>query len=442
MEELGIMEAPEIEAEPVDQLDSSAEGTSSEPLTPETEVTETTESDDPYTTRFSREMRAALKAWEASNPDAAKFARQSRDNHARLFALQQLEPKGIDGVREKYALLDGLVRGEAKGPEALTAIQEELAAIEETDALLAAGDPKAFDSLGEGFNEGLAKLAPAYLERIQKTDPEAYERAIMPHLASTLASSELVQNYNRGVDELNWMLQNRPLTALQPEELSRFAARAMQILAGTGQGLNKIGEKGEAVKTPPPGTKPQDDLQTERQKLDQERQQIHWDTRIKPEVIAHENRKFEELLTPYQKRLKLDAGAKADLQQAFKAKMTSLGNSDTDYLRQMKLYRAQKNPDPSTVQNYVKNAINKHAKTAMESLVKARYSMFLNAPPKPQTPTNGNGKNLPPVSPNVEVRSVKPPMSEIDHQNTPVEWLAQRKYKLFSGKIVQVRPQA
>jgi hypothetical protein len=433
-------EVIEIVEEPVEQLDSSIEETSTDTTEVVEQPVEGKESDDAYTTKFSREMRAALKAWEASNPEAAKFSKQARDNHARLFALNQLEPKGIDGVREKYALLDGLVRGDFKGPEALTAIQEELAAVEETDQLLAAGDPKAFDALGEDFNAGLAKLAPAYLERIQRTDPEAYERAIMPHLASTLASSEMVTNYNRGVDELNWMLQGRQLNQLQPEEVSRFAARAMQILAGTGQGLNKIGERGEASKTP--AVAPRDDLATERASLEAERQQIHWDTRIKPEVAKYENTKFEELLTPYQKRLKLDTGAKADLQQAFKAKMTQLGNADTDYLRQMKLYRGSKNPDPAVVQNFVKNAINKHAKTAMESLVKARYSMFLNAPPRPQPVVNGsNGKPLPPAGPNVEIRSVKPPMSEIDHQKTPVAWLAQKKYYLTNGKVIQVRPQ-
>jgi len=94
------------------------------------------------------------------------------------------------------------------------------------------------------------------------------------------------------------------------------------------------------------------------------------------------------------------------------------------------------------VANVVKNAINKHSKPVMEALIKARYSPFLNGAPKPKATVNGNGaKPLGAVGPNVQIVSVKPAMSEIDHRNTPVDWMAKKQYKLYSGKIVQVRPQ-
>jgi len=418
----GGIEQPELAAE--------------EPVEGEGEPVEQQESpSNPYTTQFSREMRAALKAWEQANPEAAKFAKQARDNHARLFALTQLEPKGIDGVREKYALLDGLVRGEAKGVDALTSIQEELAAVEEVDNLLAAGDPRAFDALGEDFNQGLAKLAPAYLERVQKSDPAAFEAAVMPHVVRTLAGSDALKAFNDLVDVLNTKDDPR----LDDAAKFKYVFTALQKMA---EGLNSLSTKVQAKPTEQAQGDPLQDRQT---KLEKQEQEFHWNTRIQPVATQHENQTFETLFKPYQQRLKLDAGAKADLLKAFKAGMKDAGNGDSEYLRQMKIYRGQRNPDPQAVANFVKNAINKHSKTVMESLVKARYGAFLAGKAKPTVQQRTSTKPGP-TAPNVEIRTVKPPAHEIDHRNTPIEWMAKSypggpKYRLFGGKVVQVRVQ-
>lgn len=392
------------------------------------EAAEPVESNDPYTTKFSREMRAALKAWEQANPEAAKYAKQARDNHARMFALSQLEPKGIDGIREKYALLDSLAMGDAKGLDAVTAMQEQLAGIEEVDNLLIQGDPKAFDALGEDFNQGLAKLAPAYLDRVKSSDPAAYEAAVMPHFVGMLASSDLVKEYNALVDVLN--AQNDP--RFDDKTKMQFA---ISQLAKMGQWLNTQATKAGEIK---PQAQPKDDLNEQRTALENERQELHWETRIKPQAVAHENKTFETLFDPYQKRLKLDAGAKADLLQAFKGALSRTGAADADYMRQMAMFRKQKNPDPAQVANFVKNAINKHSKPVMEALIKARYSPFLNGG-KPKQVVQTNGKPHVAAGPNVEIRTVKPPMHEIDHRNTPVDWLAKKQYKLMNGKVIQVR---
>lgn len=432
MADEAVMDAVEVEsgAEPVESSSEQAvEGTE------HVEGAETTREtpDSPYSTKFSREMRTALKEWEAANPEAAKFAKQARENHARMYALAQLEPKGIDGVRERYALLDSLSRGEAKGPEAVTAMQEELAAIEEVDNLLAAGDPKAFDALGEDFNEGLAKLAPEYLNRIAKTDPDAFERAVLPHFISTLQNSPLVAEFNALVDVLNAKDDPR----FDDKTKMSFA---FQQLGKMGKWLNELAQKGSQLKSAPVADGKPDQIAQQRTELEKEQQKFHWDTKIAPQASAHENKAFETLFEPYQKRLKLDAAGKDDLLQAFKSGLNRAGSADKDYLRQMGLYRGQKNPDPAVVANYVKNAINKHSRPVMEALVKARYSPFLNAKPKTTVQAVKPGVKQGPVSPNVEIRTVKPPMSEIDHKNTPLEWLAKKQYRLYGGKVIQVRP--
>jgi hypothetical protein len=420
----------DLAAEPVET--EGAEPTEST----EQEPQQSSEPDSPYTTKFSREMRAALKAWEAANPDSARFAKQARDNHARLFALTQLEPKGIDGVREKYALLDSLAVGDSKGIEAVTAMQERLAGVEEVDEMLASGNPKAFDALGPDFDAGLAKLAPAYLDRVKASDPAAYEAAILPHFVSQLAQSDLVREFNALVDVLN--AQDDP--RFDDATKMKFA---ISQLTKMGQWMNGLAGKVGEIKPNGQVNTQQSELEQQRTELERERQQIHWDTKIQPPLVQHENKTFESLLAPYQKRLNLDKASIAARMRDFKAALKAAGEADKDYMRQMKIFRNQRNPDPAVVNNFVKNAITNKSKAIMDQIINENYGSFLKG--KPQTPVTSianKGKQAGPVEPNVEIRTVKPPMSEIDHQRTPIEWLAQKKYRLYSGKIIQVRAQA
>jgi hypothetical protein len=420
----------DLAAEPVE-----TEGTEPTEST-EQEPQQSNEPDSPYTTKFSREMRAALKAWEAANPDSARFAKQARDNHARLFALTQLEPKGIDGVREKYALLDSLAVDNSKGIDAVTAMQERLAGVEEVDEMLASGNPKAFDALGPDFDAGLAKLAPAYLDRVKASDPAAYEAAILPHFVSQLAQSDLVREYNALVDVLN--AQDDP--RFDDATKMKFAISQLTKMERWMNGLaGKVGE----IKPNGQVNTQQSELEQQRTELERERQQIHWDTKIQPPLVQHENKTFESLLAPYQKRLNLDKASIAARMRDFKTALKAAGEADKDYMRQMKIFRNQRNPDPAVVNNFVKNAITNKSKAIMDQIINENYGSFLKG--KPQTPltsVTNKGKQAGPVEPNVEIRTVKPPMSEIDHQRTPIEWLAQKKYRLYSGKIIQVRPQA
>ena len=84
-------------------IESSPSGESTE-STPQVD----TEKDDPYSSKSSKAYSEWLKAQREAfkdDPNASKFLRLSKDNHARLYQLQQMEPRGIDGIREKYAML-------------------------------------------------------------------------------------------------------------------------------------------------------------------------------------------------------------------------------------------------------------------------------------------------------------------------------------------------
>ena len=427
--------AEEMLADPVeiDQPDGeqaeSSEGESRE----STGSGQESESDAAYTTKYSREMRAAIKALEAAHPESAKYLKQARDNHARLFALGQLEPKGIDGVRETYSLVNSLARGETKGIQALTAMQEDLATYEEGDELIARGDPKALDALGEDFNAGLAKLAPAYLERVLKTDPGAFQAAVNPYIVSTLANSDLVREYNALVDVLN--SQGDP----RFDDKTKMSF-AIQQLGKMGKWLNELAAGATAAK-PAPATQQETGQPDPQAQIEQERREIHWERNIYPAAGKAVEEKFNELLKPLQPRLKLTETQRRAAFEDFKAKNTKLCEADKAYGQQISFYRKQKNPDAGSVLNTVKAQLAKTAKNAFDQVKAERWEAFLAAKPKVGSPAQpANGKPAGPVPPNVEIRTVKPPMSEINHRATPIEWLAMRQYRLNSGKIIRVVP--
>jgi hypothetical protein len=373
--------------------------------------------------RGSKEFREALKAWGAT-PEGAKFAKQAQADHFRAQEIATLEPGGVTAMREKYALLESV-----GGVEAITTMQERIAETDAVDQALAAGDPKALEALGPDFDPGLAKLTPTILDRVMRADPEAYAAAILPHLMAGLAGSPMVGDLNRMIDVLQ---------APHLDEAGKLKA-VTALLGRIGQWFAHNEDKAGKLKTAPVD-KQRGELDQERSKFEQEQQTAHWNNRIAPQVATFERSKLEELYKPFETRLKLDAAAKADLFETFRAKMKAAGRGDPAYMKQMEIYRKQKNPDPAIVANYVKSAINRHAKNVVEGAIKARYGRFLGAPKK-QTgvaavvPGARGTTTAAGAAPTIV--SVKPSPDEIDYRRTSESDQWKGIYTLKTGKRVK-----
>jgi hypothetical protein len=434
----------EMEVMDVDQVDSGSEEVVEQESGAEQQETQ---QDDPYSSKASREYSQWLKSLrESGDPQAQKFARLAKNNHGEMFALRQLDKDGINGVREKYALLDSVIhndpeRGELKGQEAIAALQDTVREYAEIDELLASGDPRALDSLGEDFNSGLAKLAPAILDRVAGADPEAYAAAVLPHFVKALASSDLVANFNGLVDVLN----EAPPTWLTAEQKTAWAAdqqRKIITLAGNmGKWLNAQAEK--AGKLPQGGdqgrqpTRKPDALSQREADFNKREQEAHWTTNIAPKLDQHAGMKFAELFRPFAKRLNLDVPTTNALKMEFSRRVAAEAAKDKNYIGQIGRYRAMRNPDPATVLNFAKVNFDKNAKTVMEALVNERYKPFLNGKPRVAVPTNGNGKGAPPPAKGVQIVTTKP--ANIDYKRTTVDMIHAKKYWTLDGKLVQVR---
>lgn len=435
MEAVEAIEPVEIESSEVVSSDDSSG-----------EHQESQQTEDPYAPKGSREYSQWLKAQQErlTDPNDKKYLRLSKDNHARLYQLQQLEPRGIDGIRERYAAVDSVVHGELKGVEAINALQDELRGVQDIDGRLLAGDATALKDLGEDFTtKALPQLAGPILDMVRENNPEAYSKAVLPHFVAALAQSDLVKDFNGMIDVLN----QQPPAYLTAEQKTAWAADQLRNITGLagnmGKWLNAQAAKaGELPKSGTPTAKPgQEEMTPEQKELDERRKgdvTAHWRDNIGSATNNHADKRFDELMRPFDKRLRLGKEARADLKQALVQGVTAKAKANKAYVDQMGRYHAQGKPDPATVSNYFKVEFDKHAEHTLKGLVTQRYGSFLSGKPSTAAAAKpANGSRPGPVSPGVKIVNTKP--NNIDFKATPLDWLHQKKYKTTDGEVVQWR---
>lgn len=431
-----LMETPESGAEVVEQE-------TPEQPTEEQPEQQAGESDKKFSVRFSAWLKAQR---DGGDPEVAKFARYGKDLEGRDRALRELYPNGVNDVRAVKAALDGLQYGEAKGIDAIGAIQDQIRDYEQSDELLASGDPKVLDLFGEEFNEGLGKLTPAILDRIQQSNPEAYSAAILPHLVSALQSSPLVAEMGSIVSVLN----EQPPQWLTPNQKSDWINDKFQrLVAHVNKAADWYNAQHDAVKNVPRGTQngkvsQPDRLSEERQQFEAQQRDYHWKTNIAPNLDKHAVTSFDQLFKPYNQRLKLDAAAQEVLRKDFVSRVVEKAAQNRQYMAQIQRYRSQKNPDPATVLNLAKVEFDKHSKGVINEIINERYRTFLGSKQNP-TPRAANGTFQPQNGNGPRVVSVKPNQADIDFQRTPVDWLntakdGSKKYMMKDGKVTIYRP--
>ncbi len=428
------VDAPELEINEVDtetSTDTQPEPQSETPETPE----------DPYSPKSASEYSKFLKSLRDADPANAKFARQAKDDFARGIELKKIEPAGVAGVREKYALLDSLMHGDAKGVDALSAMQDEIQTYADIDQRIVNGDASTLQDFDDAMKQGIVKMAPAILDMARTMDPEGYQSTLASHMVESLRTSPLVTNFNGLVDVLNEQMPSwLPEDKKQAWQADKFQ-RIVGLAANMSNGFNALQEKATQLK--PVGQNGKATVDEERQSFDKERQDYHWETKISPNLDKHASEKFKELFSPYGKRLRLDAPAQSALMNEFSKRVAATAAKNQQYMSQISRYRSTKNPDPAAVINYAKVEFDKHATNVMKGLIEERYKPFLNG-----TKQNGAGNqqskpavngNKGPVSPNVQIVSVKPPSNEIDWARTNADMIHAKKYRMLDGSTRQVR---
>lgn len=448
----GVMDVEEQEFEPgTDSTETQETTTQTGETGSESQTGESTEkAEGEYSPKLGREFSQWLKGLRDANPNdpnVAKFARMAKDAYSRQYALNQLDPKGLDGIRERYAIMDSVIhndpeRGELKGAEAISAMQDSIRDIADIDEKIASGDVTALESFGDDMKAGIVKMAPAILDLARQMDPEGYSAALLPHFVQTLAGSPLVQNYNAMVDVLNeqmpaWLPDDKK-QAWADDKMKRIMGMAGNMGTWLNEQAAKAGKGPQSTQQVGKDGRKVDPLAERERQFNEREQQQHWNTNISPKLDQHAGTRFSELFKPYAKRLHLDGATTNALKMEFSKRVSAESAKDQQYMSQIKRYHAMRNPDSGTVLNYAKVQFDKHAKTVMDSLVNERYKPFLSGKPTTQQTTQTQQNRTSPVS-GMQFVSVKPARDQIDYRGTTSEMIFKDQYRLKSGKIVQVR---
>jgi hypothetical protein len=425
----------------LEPLETEVDQQSSEAVDSSQQSTESSEYN-PFESKSARELSQWLKGIRDADPNNAKYARALKDVFGQQYAFKKEFPSGIEEVRGMKALVDSVIHqgpdgNELRGAEAISALQDSVREYAQIDELLATGDPRALESLGDEFNDGLAKLAPSILDRIKGSDPEAYANAVLPHFVDALSKSDLVQNFNGLVDVLN----EQPPNWLTDQQKQAWGKDQMQKVISLAANMGKwFSAQAEKVKGSPQVTqngKPKADPVAQREaEFNRREQDHHWNTSIAPNLDQHAAQTFSKLFAPFAKRLNLDAPTANALKMEFSKRVASEAAKDKAYMGQIGRYRSMRNPDPATVTNFAKVQFDKHAPNVLKSLIDERYKPFLNGKPRATVaPTNGSKPAV--KGDSVQYVTVKP--ANIDYKNTPLAWLHQKQYRTTDGKVVKVR---
>lgn len=130
--------------------------------------------------RGPADVRGAIKAAAEALPEQAQTIKRLGDAYFRAEAYSKVFPK-VEDAQAAKTLFDGV-----GGVEGVSKLMERGQQYDAQDEGLRSGDPAVLDAAFKDFPEGMATLAPHYLDRLAKSNPEAFENTIAPYAMGLL----------------------------------------------------------------------------------------------------------------------------------------------------------------------------------------------------------------------------------------------------------------
>lgn len=312
-------------------------------------------------------VRGALKQLrdgaDASTPEGKAVHEAVKTLH-RSFEVQRQLAEDL-GTKNVYSAVKALkaFSDQVGGADGLAELNENVAAIRESDDLLYAGDPKLMDNLIEDLKsenrlDALGKLAPAFLDKLKEHDAAGYYRSFAPHFLNGLKES--------GVD--------KAINAVWGKLQEGDTEGAKAAIKAMGSWYTDLAKNAQQLKNAP--------VDEERKLLEKEKQEF---------AQGKVNERNTEIATTAEKSNNelLGGELKAYLKMPFfkgftKANLIPLGNmaktalhadlkADKIYQAQMKAFFAAKNPDKAKIVEYHRGAVQSRASRIIRDTVQTLY---------------------------------------------------------------------
>lgn len=398
----------------------------------------------PGTESTPQNIRQALKAMRDADP--AKNGSVVKELHGafeRWEASKAIFPKGVAEMKEAKAFIDTV-----GGHEGLEKMQDQVAAINESDELLYAGDPQIIENIvedlkGQGKLGALAKLAPAFWDALKTHDNEGFYKAFSPHFLSALQDVEMPETM-------------AGLTAA----LAKGAAglpEAKQIVENMTSWYKGLEGKSAQAKA--------DAVSPERVKLDEERKAF---AKEQNDFKTNQSEAFKTAVGKESEHLNnqvLGSDLKVYLKMPFfqgftKENLTPLASqikqdlfatlkADKAYQAQMKALWGTKSPDRAKIVEYHKAKLESISFETVKNTVQRMYPGYAKGGPAAGRVAAAEIKKAATVKTDAAAAAqgkpvlvaVKPKWEEIDFEKDPKQYLyiAGKAYLKASGKLVTWR---
>jgi hypothetical protein len=326
-------------------------------------------------------IRKALKTWRDSSPENAPIARKLNYIVGHEKAYTEVWPT-VAKAKEAKFLLDSI-----GGGEGLSTLQNTIKSVNETDAMLYAGDPRVLDNILEdmkkaGKVEAFGKLASPFLDKLRETDEKSYFTALRPHFFQGLIDSGFPDVLTSIEEALGAQVDGKPTPNV--DLLKRLAGDMRKWFTG----LDKSIEAGRKTALDPDRQafeKERTAFQTEKQKAFQ--------TEVNSEWNRSNNQALGEALKPF---LKLPFAknwtdkTKVSVAQEITRTLLSELEADKSYQAHMDGLWSEAKPDKGKILSFHKNKLNLIANTIVQDVLDARYPGFSSvkgAPVKPAAAT-------------------------------------------------------
>jgi hypothetical protein len=297
--------------------------------------------------RGPQNIRNSIKAAAEALPDHAQAFKELGNAYFREQAYKQVFPTVQEATSAKQ-LIESV-----GGLDGLAQLQERDQLYTTQDEMLKNGDPAVLDDFFEDFPEGASALAPHYLDRLAKNNPEAFSAAVVPYVVGMLENAG-IGNYLASI-----LQEQDPARAKgMVEQLARWYQQQVQ---GAAQ-----------LKTAAPKFPAQDRLKQEQTKIEQERENLFMEG-VRTKVNASVQPELDRTIEQYTKQYKLNDTQKKYFQDIVQRRVVEELNNDATYKKQVDLRKASKSRTHDTVASYISGEFNRRLKDAAFTVAKELY---------------------------------------------------------------------
>jgi len=373
-------------------------------------------------------IRKALKTFRDAAPENAPIARELNNGYGRYLGYKQVFPK-VEDARNAKAILDAV-----GGNDGIAGLQETIKAVNNTDSLLYAGDPRVLDELIEDFKrenklDAFGKLAAPFLDKLRTTDEKAYFNALKPHFYQGLVDVNLPGVLSSLV---------KVLSGDKPDIES-----ARSLLGEMTQWFNQLRDSVET------GAKA--NLDPERQAFERERtefqtqKQKEFQNSVNADWNQENNRVLRTALRDYLKMpfaKNWTDGTKVSVAREITQTLLEELTADKTYQSQMDALWSEANPDKAKIINFHKSKVEIIGPRIVKQVLENRYPGFQRSavPMKPKTVPGAKPATA--TAPTTGLRptfvSTKPSPEQMDMEKDPdrMHLMRGRAFLKGSGKFV------